>query len=105
MLIGELNKQITIQYPTKASDGMGNFTETWTDHATIWCAIWPLSAKETISSMQEVMTITGRIRIRYRNPFRPDWRLKFGNRYFNIVSKINVNERNEYLDLMVKEAV
>ena len=105
MRSGELNKYITIQHPTKASDGMGNFTETWTDAASVWAAIWPISANELVRSMQQTMEITHRIRIRYRSAFRPDWRIKFGNRYFNIVSKINPNEKNELLDLMCKEAI
>jgi len=104
-MIGDLNKRITIQYPTRVSDGMGNFTETWNDSDTIFAAIWPVSAKEQIQSMQNVMEITHRIRIRYRSVLRPDWRLKFGTRYFAILSVINQNERNEWLDLLCKEAV
>jgi len=103
-MIGDLNKRIEIQAATKASDLMGGFTETWNTIATVWAAIWPLSATETVQSMQTGMTISHRIRIRYRSTFLPFWRLKFGNRYFNIVSILNPNEKNEYLDLMVKEA-
>jgi len=105
MRIGDLNKQITLQYPTKVSDGMGGFTETWTDADTIWAAIWPISANELVRSMQQTMEISHRFRIRYRNVLRPDWRIKYGNRYFNIVSIINPNEKNKLLDLMCKEEV
>ena len=102
---GDLNKRMTIQYPTKVSDGMGNFTDTWNDSDTIWVALWPISATEVIRSMGAVMIISHRIRARYRRDLRPSWRLRFGNRYFNIVSIINQGERNEYLDMMAKEAV
>ena len=105
MRSGDLNKYITIQHPTKASDGMGGFTETFTDADSIFAAIWPISATELVRSMQQTMEITHRIRIRYRSAFRPDWRIKFGNRYFNIVSIINPNEKNELLDLMCREAI
>lgn len=105
MLIGDLNKRITLQYSTRVGDGMGGFTLSWVDAATIFAAIWPLSAKEQVQNQSMTMTITGRIRIRYRSVLRPSWRIRFGNRYYNIMSIINVNERNEYLDLMVKEAV
>jgi SPP1 family predicted phage head-tail adaptor len=83
---------------------MGGFTVTWIDHATTWAAIWPLSANETKEAMQTGMTITGRIRIRYRTVLKPSWRIRYGNRFFNIVSVLNPNEANEWLDLMVKEA-
>ena len=105
MPIGDLNKRIQIQYEVKSSDGMGGWDSTWTDACTCWAALWPISAKETIQSMKETMTISMRIRIRYRSVLRPDWRIRFGNRFFNIVSIVNPEERNELLDLMCKEAV
>jgi len=102
---GSLNKRITIQYSTRVSDSLGGFTLTWADVATVWAALWPVSANETVQSNQQVMTISHRIRIRYRSILRPSWRIKYGNRYFAIISIINPEERNEWLDLMVKEAV
>lgn len=106
MRIGDLNKLISIIGTTRASDGMGGFTLTdSTIASSIWAAIWPLSASETVKSMQQTMEISHRIRIRYRSVFRPDWRIKFGERYFDVKSIINPNERGEWLDLMCKEAV
>lgn len=105
MEAGTLNKRVILQYATKVSDGMGGFTSSWVNAAIIWCAIWPTSARETIQSMKETMTISHRIRIRYRSVLRPDWRVKFGNRFFNIVSIVNPSEKNELLDLMCREAI
>ena len=104
MEIGTLNKRITLQYETKTADGMGGFDVVWTHGATVWAAIWATSAKELVQSMQTDMVITHRIRIRYRSTFKPSWRIKFGTRYFNIISMINPAERNEYLDLMCEES-
>jgi len=104
-MIGDLNKRIILQYETKVSDSMGGFTTVWNDAATVFAAIWPTSAAELIQSMQTDMVISHRIRIRFRSVLRPSWRIKFGTRYFNIVSIINPNEKNEYLDIMAREAV
>ncbi len=104
MRSGDLKKRITLQYQTKVPDGQGGFTTIWVDACSIFAAIWPISANEQVQAMQTVMTITHRIRIRYRSVLKPSWRVKFGTRYFNIVSIINPNEENEMLDLMVKEA-
>ena len=101
---GLLNKRITIQQQTKVSDSMGGFTITWSDVATVWAAIWPVSANEQTQAQSTAMVISHRIRIRYRSVIRASWRVQFDNRYFNIVSIVNPNEANEYLDLMVKEA-
>ena len=106
MRAGSLNKRVTLQYPTSVSDLMGGFTTTWTTgEKIVWAAIWPTSANELVRSMQTVMEITHRIRIRYRVGVLPSWRIKFGTRYFNIVSIVNPNEKNELLDLMCREAV
>ena len=106
MPIGDLNKLINIIGTTKVGDGMGSFTETDTTIASdIWAAIWPASASEQIQSLQPVGTITHRIRIRWRSVLKSSWRIKFGNRYFAIVAPpINPNEKNEWLDLLCREA-
>jgi len=104
MNIGSLKHRITIEAPTKVPDNMGGVTVTWSERDTIWCAIWPTSAKERIQQMGVTMTISSRIRIRYRSDIRSSWRLKFKNQYFDIVSLVNPNMENKILDLMVKEA-
>ena len=102
MRIGDLKHRITIQAPTRVPDGMGNTDNTWTDRATIYAAIWPVSAKEQVASMGVVMTMSHRIRIRYRSDIKSDWRLKYKNSYFDIVSIINNNMENRMLDIIVK---
>lgn len=105
MQIGHLNKRIILQCPTRTSDGMGSFTTVWAEDSKVWAAIWPTSAKEQIQSMKETLTVSHRIRIRYKSSVLSSWRVKFGSRYFNIVSLVNPEERNEWLDIMCKEAV
>ena len=105
MQSGQLNKRVTLQYETKVSDSMGGFDSSWVDAATVWAAIWPISAREQVQSMKETMTISHRIRIRYRSVLRPDWRVKYGNAFYNIISIINPNMKNEYLDILCKEVV
>lgn len=103
-MIGNLNKRILLQYKTRVSDNMGGFNIVWNDAAQVWAAIWPTSAKEMVQANSTTMVVTHRIRIRFRRDVKGSWRVKFGNRYFSIVSKINPEERNEWLDLLVKEA-
>ncbi|MFH2075682.1 MAG: phage head closure protein [Pseudomonadota bacterium] len=101
---GALNKRITLQYTVKTPDGMGGWTVSYVDHATIWAAIWPTSAKELVAANATSMVVSHRIRIRYRSVLKAAWRIRFGNRYFAIVSVINPNEAGEWLDIMCKEA-
>lgn len=105
--ISKLDKRITIQRQIKtASDGQGGFTSAWTATTStpIWCAIWPRSVKETMQDQQPAGEITHRIRIRFRRGVSAQMRVQYKNRYFNIVGPpVNVNEDNEWLDLLCKE--
>jgi len=108
MTIGSLNKRIDIQAQTKASDGAGGFTTTWVSvlpsGTKIAAAIWPVSANEVIQAQAATMISTHRIRVRYRSVMRAGWRIVYGARSFNIVSIINPNMENKWLDLLCKEA-
>ena len=104
MRIGDLDKRIVLQYSTRTADGMGGFTVVWIDAATVWSAIWPVSASETIQAAQVTMTITHRIRIRYRAVLRAGWRISYAGRYFNVVSIIDPDTAHRWLDVMCKEA-
>lgn len=101
----ELNKRITIQSPTQVADGMGGWTTTYATVATVWAAVWPVSAKETLKAGQTAMEITHRIRIRYRAGIDASYRVLFGTRYLAIVSIINQNESGEWLDLLCMETL
>lgn len=103
-MISDLNKRITLQYKTIVPDGMGGFTNSWNDAGTVWAALWPTSAKEIIQANSTAMVVSHRIRIRYRRDVKGSWRVKFGTRYFAIIAITNPNEKNEFLDLMCKEA-
>ena len=105
MRIGELKHRVDIQAETKTPDGMGGTTVVWTTlKSSVAAAIWPISAKEQIQAMATTMTITHRIRIRYRSVMRSSWRIKHGNKYYNIVSIINPNMDRKWLDVLVEEA-
>lgn len=104
MRIGDLNKRVWLQYQTRTPDGMGGATVAWTDAAEVWAAVWPVNATEQIQAGQQAMTITHRIRMRYRPDLRGHWRIRYGSRYFAIVGIINPNERGAMLDVLCTEA-
>jgi SPP1 family predicted phage head-tail adaptor len=102
----ELNKRVTVQVATQTANGLGGFTTVWADGCKAYAAIWPVSASEMVKANTMTMVVTHRIRIRYcAGVVEPDNRIKFGTRYFSIVSIINPNEDNLWLDLLCKETV
>jgi SPP1 family predicted phage head-tail adaptor len=102
--VGDLNRRVWLQYQTRAADGMGGATVTWTDKAEVWAAIWPTSATMQIKAGQPANEISHRIRMRYRPDLRANWRIRYGDRYFTVLGVVNPNERGTMLDLLVKEA-
>jgi SPP1 family predicted phage head-tail adaptor len=103
-MIGDLRHRVTLQYPTRSPDGMGGFSVTWVDAATVYAAIWGQGASEGIEAAQTGVTIVYRIRIRYRSSMEASWRISWSNRLFNIVSILDHDMRHKWLDLICKEA-
>lgn len=104
MRAGQLRHTIEIQQKTKTADGMGSFTESWSEFATVRAAIWPVSAKEIISNQQNKQQITSKIRIRFLEGVTASMRVLFGTRRLEIVAPpINPDEKNIMLDLLCSE--
>ena len=100
---GDLRHLITIKTVTKVADGMGGYTETEADFLTCRAAIWPVSAKEELQSDQVEMKVSHRIRIDWQSGVLPSMMIYFGTRKFEIISVINIDERNIILDLLAIE--
>ena len=105
MKAGDLRHRITIQQRTLTPDGLGGHTETWSELATVWAAVWPVSAKERIAGSQVQAETTHRVRIRYLEGVLPQMRILFGSRLFEIDSIINTDERMFQIDLLCTEGL
>ena len=100
---GEMRSQITVQSATQTRDAHGGATETFAEFVTTWAEINPLTAREFVSGNQITQDVSHRIRMRYYPGVTPSMRILFGARVFNIHSVINANERNKFMELLVKE--
>lgn len=103
MNVGQLRRRITIQKPTQVADDMGGFTDTWTDYKTIWAKAWTVSSSERMEDMRVNLVRIQKFGIRYRT-IDPSWRIKYDDRYFNIVS-IDPDERHRFIYLTVEDSV
>lgn len=90
MSAGELRDRITLQKPTYVSDGMGGDITTFVDVATIWAKAWTVSSNE--------QTRIQKFKVRFRRVIRPEWIIKHGESYFDIVS-IDPDEKKKYIYL------
>ena len=106
MKAGDLRHYCSIQTPTTAADDFGlSGTVSWSVFGYVWAAIWPVSAKERVSADKVEMVATHRIRIRYLSGILPKMRVMFGSRTFEIVSIVNFEERNIFIDLLCNEVI
>ena len=105
MRAGSLRHKIIFQQLTVANDTWGHSSETWTDQVTTYASIWTLRGTERMEGLKLDNEITHKIRIRYRTDLHPKMRIKFGTRYFNIISLIDPDERHIYYEIMANEEI
>lgn len=105
MRSGQLRHRIDLQTKVASRGTFGEETITWRTEATVWGSIEPISGREYFLAYQVQSEVTHRIRLRYYKGVRPDWRIKFGSRVFDILSVINPEEKNSEMNLMCREFV
>jgi SPP1 family predicted phage head-tail adaptor len=102
---GGLRQTITFEEKTQIPDGCGGITDGWQKVLTARAQIKPVSGSERYQSMRLEATVTHQLIVRY-NPFIKPWhRIRFGDRYFNIRSILNVEERNRWMIIKAEEGV
>lgn len=99
---GKLRHRVTIQRPAYSQDPVtGEQTQSWSDVATVWASIEPLSAKEFIAAQSEQSQISCRIMIRNREIFT-NWRIVHTvngeSNYYNIHGVLR--DRNSGLEYL-----
>lgn len=105
MRAGRLKNRVIIQIPTKIKNAIGEWYDAWSDWANVWASIEPNSGKTYYAGLQANSVVEGKIVIRYRTGVQPTMRVKYGNRYFKILSVVHPQERKKELHLMYQEAL
>lgn len=99
----DLRHRLTIQTLSQVSDGQGGFTESWVDGATLSAKIEPSKGWERFQAQQVATPVTHKITTRYRSDLTTAHRLKLGARIFRIKELLNVEERNQWLQIRAIE--
>jgi SPP1 family predicted phage head-tail adaptor len=102
---GRLRHRVTIQTPTRTTSAVSNAVQiAYTDAATAWAEIRPLSARETTNYAALQIVATHFVSMRYTAIVTGSCRLKFKGRIFDIVGPpMNVDERSFELRMTVNE--
>ena len=107
---GALGQRITLQQRSTAQDATGGQLATWSDVATVWAEVTPLSGRELIAAQAVASETSHQITLRWQPAFADAravtaMRVVYNGRHFNINAAINEDERNRTLTLLVSEGV
>jgi SPP1 family predicted phage head-tail adaptor len=103
--LSDMRHRLELEQPQRTSLSGGGVSVTWVKLADIWASITPLKMREHFTRHQVNSEITHSITIRYRADVRPEMRLVKGTRVFEIISVLNEQERNRWLQLECSEQV
>lgn len=101
---GLMDRLASVQTPTESANGIGEPILTWSDFATRWIAILPLSGNEQMTAMAQEGSVTHRVRMRYTSGMKPKMRLVAEGRTFEVMSVVERGRKEEH-ELMVTEVV
>ena len=103
MRLGQLRKRVTLQAETPTTDGAGGYALAWTNIATVWAEIVPVSGKKLSFAEHLEGRVTHHVTLRYQSVVTTDMRLAYNGRVFNIHAVLNFEERNRWTELLVEE--
>ena len=109
MRAGELRHRITIEKKVRTRDTFGEETVKWSTDVSVYANVMPLRGNQYFASQQLQSGVTHRIRARHftmgnSTMIQPGYcRISFKDRKFTILSALNPDERNIYLDFMCSE--
>ena len=102
--IGELKKQVTIQNKTITKNTYGEQVIVWATVATVFAKVQLGNGREFWAAQKNNSELDGIVTIWYRKNITSDMRIVYGKRNFEISKPpINIDEKNEFLELHVKE--
>ena len=106
MDIGKLDKRITLQIRSATLDDYGQELNSWSDFATVWANVKPVSGREKLRAMAIESVLTHTVAIRYDVRFMPPkvvdaWRIRYvtpaGVRIFNINAAQDLDEARKHI--------
>ena len=99
----DFRHRITFQEAQKTPDGSKGFTVEWTFVAEVWASVEPVSGRERFFSQQIKAEVTHKVKIRYKSGITEAMRILHRERVFLIESIIDINERQEFIEIRCME--
>lgn len=81
---GKMNKRIELLAVTYARSTSGGMPKTYESKATVWAEYVVKGGREFYAAQKINPEVTALFRIRCRTDIKPDWRVKYQNREFDV---------------------
>ena len=107
---GSLNRRVTIQQRAVTLGTYGEQATTWTDIATVWACMEPLSGRELQAAQQLNAEVTHQVMVRYQTQWTDPktmakYRLVFAGRNFDIHASYCPEESRVYVVILCSEGL
>lgn len=104
MDFSKMRHRITFLKPTGSKlNGMGETVPEYTEYMTVWAYVAPKTGREYEEAQKLRPETTFNILTRYFPDITSDMRIGFRGRVFYIESVLNIDERNEQLQIVAFE--
>ena len=103
IMAGKLRHRVTLQSKSVTRSASGAEVVTWSDEATVWCAVEPQRGREYLDGLQIHDEQIAAMTIRYYSGVVPEWRATWNSRTYDIVEVRNWDERNREMLLICRE--
>lgn len=100
---GAFRHELSLQSAQSTGDGAGGFSESWTEIATVFARIEPVSANSFFRAAQRLEEAAHDITIRFRADVTSGMRFEKLGRTFEILTVIDPDETGRYLICTAKE--
>lgn len=108
MDVGKLRHRVRLQRPGGSKDAFAGRVTSWTDVAVVWACVEPLTGRDAVIAAQRQASTSHKVTVRYSLStavIAADWRVLYDGRVLVVDNIINVEERNEVLELFCIEGL
>ncbi len=102
-MLSTLTQRAALLASTLTPDGGGGFSQSWDAFASVWIALEPLSATDTVGADHLQSRVRHRITLRRRSDVAAGQRVQVGSRLFRIHAVLDDGPRAAALTLLCEE--
>lgn len=90
---GDLDRRVTIQRAAVLTNDLGEEVPTWSEHATVWAQVVPVSDGERWRAAEVGAAVTTRFRIRWGFGVTPEDRIAYDGRIYDVTGVKEIGRR------------